>query len=150
MHQQFTATRRVMAAVDNSRAAGQVLAYAAGVAKAVGARLIVLHVTGFSGSPLDLGIDEPKDPQADASTSQEIYGAFVKEIGDVPTEFANAEGRAQDVILEQVRNRDVDLLVVGTHGRTGIEAAFHHSVSEALVRLCPCPVLSVLVKTSGD
>jgi glycine betaine transporter len=44
-------------------------------------------------------------------------------------------------IVETARDRQVDLIVMGTHGRTGLPHAFLGSVAEKVVRLAPCPVL---------
>jgi nucleotide-binding universal stress UspA family protein len=40
-----------------------------------------------------------------------------------------------------LENRDIDLIVMGTHGRTGLTHALMGSVAEKVVRLAPCPVL---------
>jgi nucleotide-binding universal stress UspA family protein len=44
-------------------------------------------------------------------------------------------------ILETAKSQNVDLIVMGTHGRTGLEHIFLGSVAEKVVRLAPCPVL---------
>jgi nucleotide-binding universal stress UspA family protein len=41
------------------------------------------------------------------------------------------------------QERDADLIVIGTHGRTGIQHVLLGSVAEKVVRLAPCPVLTV-------
>jgi nucleotide-binding universal stress UspA family protein len=55
-------------------------------------------------------------------------------------------GRAQDVIVEVAQSRGVDLIVMGTHGRTGVRHLLLGSVAERVVRAAPCPVLVVPVR----
>ena len=54
-----------------------------------------------------------------------------------------ADGPAADAITRVARQRDVDLIVMGTHGRTGLQHVLLGSVAEKVVRLAPCPVLTV-------
>jgi nucleotide-binding universal stress UspA family protein len=54
-----------------------------------------------------------------------------------------AAGVAWDRIIEAARERDVDMIVMGTHGRRGVPRWFLGSVAEKVVRLSPVPVLTV-------
>jgi nucleotide-binding universal stress UspA family protein len=58
-------------------------------------------------------------------------------------EVALAVGRPADTIIRLARERNADLIVMGTHGRTGLEHLVMGSVAEKVVRLAPCPVLTV-------
>ena len=82
--------------------------------------------------------------------------AFEKMIGDEMATFLAAqerqalkietvleEGTVRDVIKRQTRHLNPDLLVIGTHGRTGVAHAFLGSVAEDLLRDPPCDVLAV-------
>ena len=53
------------------------------------------------------------------------------------------EGRPAEVIVDVARQREADLIVVGTHGRGGVAHVVLGSVAERVVRLAPCPVLTV-------
>jgi len=53
------------------------------------------------------------------------------------------QGRPPFEIVDEVRKRRADLIVMGTHGRTGLEHVVLGSVAERVVRLAPCPVLTV-------
>jgi len=61
----------------------------------------------------------------------------------VPTHEVIEEGDAADVICKEAADRGADVIVVGTHGRTGVKRFFLGSVSEHVVRRAPCPVLVV-------
>ena len=52
-------------------------------------------------------------------------------------------GDARDVIVQTAKELGVDLIVMGTHGRRGVTRALLGSVTESIVRLAPCPVLTV-------
>jgi nucleotide-binding universal stress UspA family protein len=52
-------------------------------------------------------------------------------------------GHPVEQILDVVTRDDVDLIVMGTHGHTGFAHAVLGSVAERVVRLAPCPVLTV-------
>jgi nucleotide-binding universal stress UspA family protein len=52
-------------------------------------------------------------------------------------------------ILDTAKARQVDLIIMGTHGRTGLSHVLSGSVTEKVVRLAPCPVLIARQPTSG-
>lgn len=52
-------------------------------------------------------------------------------------------GSPPDVILDYIEENDIDLVVLGTHGRTGLTRYLHRSISEQLLRTAPVPVLTV-------
>lgn len=65
----------------------------------------------------------------------------------VPCAVTVAEGKVLTALLEYAQRNDVDLMVVGTHGRDGLGRVLLGSVAEALVRQAPCPVLTVGPRT---
>lgn len=63
------------------------------------------------------------------------------------------EGVPYERIVRAARSKRSDLIVIGTHGRTGFSRVFVGSVAERVVRLAPCPVLTVRgrnVRTRGE
>ena len=62
---------------------------------------------------------------------------------DLNVEFQMAEGHIVPEILERAKSLPADLLVLGTHGRSGFERLVLGSVTEKVLRKAPCPVLSV-------
>jgi len=58
-------------------------------------------------------------------------------------EFILERGDTRDVIADLVVHRNVDLVVVGTHGRRGLQKVFSGSIAEQIFRTVPCPVLTV-------
>ena len=61
-----------------------------------------------------------------------------------------AAGHPADTIVRVARERGVDLIVMGTHGRTGLQHVLLGSVAEKVVRLAPCPVLTVRHNGNGS
>ena len=59
------------------------------------------------------------------------------------TRFLVHEGHPSEVIVETARELGVDLIVMGTHGRTGMVRLLMGSVAEKVLRLAPCPVLTI-------
>ena len=60
-----------------------------------------------------------------------------------PWEVEVATGHPADAIVRVAQDRKADLIVMGTHGRTGLQHVLLGSVAEKVVRLAPCPVLTV-------
>jgi nucleotide-binding universal stress UspA family protein len=92
-------------------------------------------------------------PGADfLDTVQDLEGEACKEIGrlsalaDLPSGrlvVATAWGNASEQILRYAAAHHIDLIVCGTHGRHGWDHVMMGSVAERLVRLAPCPVMTV-------
>lgn len=68
---------------------------------------------------------------------QEFFGDYSKISSRVVL------GDASEEIVNYVNNRMIDLVIVGTHGRKGLEKVFFGSVAEKVVKTCPVPVLSI-------
>jgi nucleotide-binding universal stress UspA family protein len=60
------------------------------------------------------------------------------------------EGNPALAVEQVVREQHCDLVVLGTHGRTGLEHLFMGSNSERIIRRCPCPVIVVKYPKSGQ
>lgn len=110
---------------DISAAAGRT---ALEYARRFGARLHVLHVTWPGSDPV-------KPPLLEKLAAE--LGATVPVIAAV--ESGNPAAR----IVGYAERKGIDLIVIGTHGRTGMTRALLGSVAEGVVRTAPCPVLAV-------
>ena len=55
-------------------------------------------------------------------------------------------GPADEKIIEAAKDKDADMIVMATHGRTGLSHALMGSVAEKVVRQAPCPVLTIRPK----
>jgi nucleotide-binding universal stress UspA family protein len=115
---------------------------ACALARDYGARLVLLHV-----HPPELIYGEgyvlPPDPAAVLKElRQELDGLSAPEPG-IRVDRAVKEGDPVMEILATARETGCDLIVMGTHGRTGVGRLLMGSVAEAVLRKAPCPVLTV-------
>jgi len=69
---------------------------------------------------------------------------YGKKIGDeIKFEIVTKSGREDEEILKFAKEQKVDIIVVGTHGRTGIEHVFFGSVAEKVLRHSPFPIFVI-------
>ena len=144
--------KRVLLATDFSAASRGAEAAALSLARSLGAAVSVLHVV-----ELPPGLD-PKvavHPDRDGPTLQ--LGDYVKaedrqelervvagfRAAGVPVTAAVQIGPVAAAVAEEARRWPADLVVVGTHGRTGLRRVVLGSIAERLVRISPAPVLVV-------
>jgi universal stress protein A len=124
-----TLVRNILFATDFSSASRLAGESAAAFARHFGARLHVLHVV----PPVT---DPTPAPAALRATAAALEGGLA-----VVT--AIASGRVARNIIEYAQRNAIDLIVIGTHGRTGVTHALLGSVAEAVTRRAPCRVLTV-------
>jgi nucleotide-binding universal stress UspA family protein len=119
--------RQILVATDFSDISEAAVRVAHAYAKAFGARLHVFHVTW----PDELGVTA-------------LFAGLVAELGTVvPIVVASQRGDAADEIVRYARDHGIQLIVLGTHGRTGVSRVLLGSVAERVIRTAPCPVLTV-------
>jgi len=140
--------RRILHATDFSRASTAALTWAVDMAKANRARLTVLHV--MAPPSLALPGEGYVSPALYESLESSARGQANKRLAKVVARAKTAGVRANVLLLEGVPHeriaraaRRADLLVIGTHGRSGLAKLFLGSVASRLVTLAPCPVLTV-------
>ncbi len=138
--------RRILVAVDGSRASQEAARTALAYAAPLGARVTLLYVLPppVAGSAGDAPDFAPFEYACEAHASQLVDE--VLRLAGGPTscvDTAVAHGEPAEVILEAARAPDVDLVIVGTRGRGALARALLGSVSAALVTHCPKPVLVV-------
>ena len=89
--------------------------------------------------------NEESDPlEAIAEQGEAIVSEVAESVGDsVPVETAVLSGNAYERILDYADEEGADLVVMGTHGRTGVDRSLLGSVTEKVVRTADIPVLTV-------
>lgn len=119
------------------------LPFAAALARRFGSRLYAAHVispyTEFFGPGLPLmrlGLSE----QMVVRKMSELVDS--QSVGEVTPENIVGLGKTSRVLANMVQDFDIDLLILGTRGRTGIVGKILGGVAEEIIRLSPCPVLS--------
>ena len=140
---------KILVPTDFSEGSRHALHYAVGFCKQFGSSLVLLHViedlpvpslTGYEG--LDLGIYQER-LQADSSLQFERVVRETPDLGDIEVERRTRNGLPYLEIIEEARESRVDLIVLATHGRSGLSHFLLGSVAEKIVRNSPCPVLTM-------
>lgn len=142
--------KRILVPTDFGEAAGTALSYGRALAHAFGATLHVLHVTQDMFAP-SLGVEMANGPvvldlqrEVDAFARKELERLVGSEGGGPPTKLLILTSNAPaGLIVQYAKNQQIDLIVMGTHGRQAIEHFLMGSVAEKVVRTAPCPVLTV-------
>jgi nucleotide-binding universal stress UspA family protein len=163
------AVTHVLVAIDFSEPAAQALRHAVEEATVHGARMTLLHVLPASagtevyydappagpegpfdvGATVRMGAPWPTTQRATIARNQPDESARAQLLDLVPPALSGrcevevATGGPADTIVRVARERGADLIVMGTHGRTGLHHVLLGSVAEKVVRLAPCPVLTV-------
>jgi len=140
--------KKICCPIDFSDASRAAMEVAADLARRTGAELVLLHAYPIPGYTFPDGsvVASPKmmqdlADQAERHLEEWRVDAAGLAGGRVTTQKAIGEPAAE--IVAFARSAGVDLVVVGTHGRTGLEHALMGSVAERVVRRAHCPVLSV-------
>lgn len=139
--------QKVLVPVDFSTCAEKALQYAVAFARQFQASVTVAHVVQFNPIPGTefSEVDFPAIEQQVIKQSKEQLeraAAGVRGLS-VAVETVLAEGRPATEIARIARETDADLIIISTHGHTGIKHVLLGSVAEHVVRHAPCPVLVV-------
>jgi nucleotide-binding universal stress UspA family protein len=141
------AVRRILVPCDFSDFSRRALDHAAALSHWFGAEVTVLYalplVSTLDALPIAVG-PVPVAPVSKDAIHEELvrFTAPVAEKG-LRCDIVVAEGGPVDQILGHATNLPADLLVMGTHGRSGFERWVLGSVTEKVLRKAPCPVLTV-------
>jgi len=141
--------RRVMHATDFSRASGAAFKRAVELAKSNHAELLLVHVispamplVGDGYVPPQVYEDMEKAANDYAQKHLNTLIAKAKKAG-VRVKGLLLEGLAHERIAQAARSRKADIVVIGTHGRTGFAKLFLGSVASRVLAISPRPVLTV-------
>jgi nucleotide-binding universal stress UspA family protein len=133
--------KQVLVATDFSPPSDAALTYGRALARTFGASLHVLHVvenyflrpTAAAPHLLQEAKTRMLHDQLTDEDRQQLGARAVVETSDEPAETIAGYAKAQNI----------DLIVIGTHGRGGLERLLVGSVAERVIRTAPCPVLTV-------
>jgi nucleotide-binding universal stress UspA family protein len=118
---------------------------ACSLARDYGARLIVLHVAQLPVMAQDGMVLLPPQPEAYREAVAEQLRQLRAPNSGVRIAHRLEEGDTSTEILRVAQETSCDLLVLGTHGRTGLSRLLMGSVAEKVLRRAPCPVLTAKV-----
>ena len=142
--------RKVLLPTDFSGCANYALSYAASIARATGATIICVHVVepivpavGYTGLAEPMPIADISEQLEDSAERELPQLAECEEFNGLDVEEVIVHGDAAAEIVRVAAEQEVDLIVVSSHGRTGLGRILFGSTAEAVVRHASCPVLVV-------
>jgi nucleotide-binding universal stress UspA family protein len=146
---QTTQFNRILMPTDFSAASRNALPYAAAIAGFNGARLYIVHVISSVGQTMVPGAE------VKATVARDLKGLLnnLDDAGEsLPVEVALIvrQGDIAAELDELIREERIDLIVVGTHGRSGFSKLTLGSVAENVFRKASCPVLTVGPHSPAD
>jgi nucleotide-binding universal stress UspA family protein len=147
----MTSPRQILVPVDFSMPSRVALDYASELSKTLGATMDVLHVWQAPsyvplGSGLVSGVGEANMVEMIRKNAEEALDGFIDEArkrGVMVRSARTLGGPPAWSIVDAAREGNYDLIVIGTHGRTGLPRVMLGSVAENVVRHAHCPVLTV-------
>jgi len=145
---------KILLPTDGSKYAENAAKHAIWLASKSGATIIALNVVdtsslvGLPAEDLTVRVTEILKEEAHKSLEniQELIDDFKKEEGideEIELIKQSKEGSPADVILKTVEEENVDIIVMGTSGKHGLDRFLLGSVTEKVVRSAKCPVLAV-------
>ena len=146
--------KNILFATDFSEASQAALPYAAAIARRYDSQLHIAHIM----SPASYVIpSQPGGPvtidsihEAARTDVRQRMETLASHLKTVPHHTYVREGEVWESLSDIIRTHEIDLLVVGTHGRTGVKKLLLGSKAEEILRLAPCPVLTVGPKVAGS
>jgi nucleotide-binding universal stress UspA family protein len=134
--------RNILFATDFSASANLAMPYAGGLARSLGATLYAIHVQ----EPINFALP-PAAWQAEEQTREAelqcITSVVQRDYPEITPEIVKGEGNVWSAIEDAVTRYQIDLVVIGTRGRTGLGKFLLGSQAEEILRHMPCPVLTV-------
>jgi universal stress protein A len=137
--------RHILVPTDFSECSRKALSYALSFAKQFGAEILLLHVvesvpavaqnTLLQSTMMTAALHEESEKR--------LGGWQLEAMSDAPVNTMTCDGLPWQRIVEVAREKNVDLIVAGTGGRSGLARVLLGSTAERVVRHAPCPVLVV-------
>jgi len=136
------AIHTILHPTDFSEHSQYAFALACALTRDYGARLVVLHVVAVPVVVYGEGVVPPNPEEVRAEARDQLARLQVPH-ADVRAERRLEDGDADETILRVAQEIQADLIVMGTHGRTGLGRLLMGSVAEKVLRKATCPVLTV-------
>jgi nucleotide-binding universal stress UspA family protein len=138
-----TSVKNIAFATDLSLESYAALPWAAEFARYYGAKVWGFHVLSPNVYPVPPTLVMPTPHEDSRGAAEELDRELAKHLAGVPREVVIGHGQTWSAFSAFIEKNNIDLLVMSTHGRTGLGKALLGSVAETVFRQCPCPVLTV-------
>jgi nucleotide-binding universal stress UspA family protein len=142
------AIQNILVPIDFSIHSKNALRYAIPMAEQYGATLHLIYVIEPTIYPADLGFGQVVMPGVESElrvkSEEELKGLMESEIGDkVAAHTVVRMGKPHQEILQEAKEKKIDLIILATHGHTGVEQMLFGSTAMRVVRLAKCPVMTI-------
>ncbi len=146
--------KKILVPIDFSDYSKKALQYTVKLAKSFNAELFLVYVIEPMVYPADLSMGQMVIPQSEVNLSEkansELEELATNEIADsLKYNIIIKTGKPFMEIIETATEVDADLIIIATHGHTGVEHLLFGSTSEKVVRKAPCPVLTLREPLKG-
>lgn len=137
--------KKILVPTDFSPDSDRLVQYAVMTAKQFGAKILLFHaIEPFPYTTTDafMVVDNSEALRSIADSLLKNSAALLKKKGVQVQASMSIGSPAREIVMKAEREK-VDLIIMGTHGRTGMEHVLLGSVAEKVVRLSRCPVLTI-------
>jgi nucleotide-binding universal stress UspA family protein len=135
--------KNILFATDFSQAADAAAPIAIQIARRYEAKVYGVHVNRFDDYTGAAPNAWAAIAEAAEKQTKEDAGRLNEQLQDIEHEVVIGEGNLWEVLSSVIQQKEIDLVVVGTRGRTGFGKTLLGSVAEQILRQSPCPVLTV-------
>jgi nucleotide-binding universal stress UspA family protein len=139
--------KKIVCPIDFSEFTDEILKYAVNITKKFNAELHLIHIIPNLNyfTPYESFLTPENLVAIEKNIEKEVEEDFEKVMKDIdmPLKKIVKTGVTFVEIIDYIKEEDIDLVVMGTHGRSGIEHILIGSVAEKVVRKSPCPVLTI-------
>jgi nucleotide-binding universal stress UspA family protein len=144
--------KKILVPTDFSETSRYAFQYAIEFAKSFGAELEIVHVIFDESQIVAFYLPQvtfqnlDQELEESAKKQMEQFIDAYPELKSIPHNVKLLKGTAFIEIINEAKEYKADLIIIGTHGRTGLEHVLFGSTAEKVVRKAPCPVLTIKPK----
>ncbi|MCX6149862.1 MAG: universal stress protein [Ignavibacteriales bacterium] len=150
MESQF---KNILVPIDFSDYSKRALQYAFNLANLFGSKIFLIYVIEPVIYPADFSMGQVALPAIDiemnSRAKEELENLAKKEISGLEVTTIIKTGKPFVEIIETASENDIDLIIIASHGHTGVEHILFGSTAEKVVRKAPCPVLTLREPVKG-
>ena len=143
MSPSLLSVRKILVPIDFSECSRKALHYATALAKQFQAEILLVHVLEMQAVRVQAFEAVYIEGNPEESAADELSKWRAKAGSQVPVKTVVCSGSASREIVRTANESNIDLIVIGSHGRTGLARLLLGSTAERVVRHAPCPVLVV-------
>jgi len=142
--------KKILLPIDFSEGSKELLNFATYFAEKFGATIFIVSVVEFPYTysyyefdPLDTVATLKGDVMDYAHKQMDTFLEVNRDQLTVPVESTLLTGRVAEELIHYAENERVDMIIIGTHGYKGLDRMIFGSVAEKVIKLAPCPTLTV-------